>query len=173
MPNKTLSLRDEDLALWERAERVAKDQKTSLSALALSALAEKLGGTETCRVAIYGEEDTKGHWEMFEGRWLTIAPDQKYDSLDWDISPRPMRNGNYADWSTFIAETARGRIAVYIRYYYSTYDKPITFTVFDDLDAARRALADDPRADQEAFKTASWKLGHTGKRGEKVLWRDV
>jgi hypothetical protein len=161
MPNKTLSVRDQDLPLWERAERVARAERTTVSALVASALAEKLGATGTCRVGTY-ERHTPLRIEVFEGRWLTAAP----DAADLDQS-------GHKDWHTYVAETQRGRIAVYARSNSDSYEHPPLFEVFDDIDTARSALAGDERVDQDALIAAGYQLGRTGKRRQEVRWRDI
>ncbi len=169
MPNKTLSVRDEDLPLWERAERAAKQERTTVSALVASALAEKLGSTDTCRVKVYDYDPRKGpgtaRFEAFAGRWLTDAPDPEWE-------PRYSEDGG-PDWYTYVAETGRGRIAVYARYRFEAYDETPLFAVFDDLQAAGAALAGDRRVNHDALREASFRLGRSGKRGEEIRWRDI
>lgn len=169
MPNKTLSVREEDLALWERAERAARNERTSVSALVASALADKLGTTDTCRVAMY-EKSTPLRWEAFEGRWLTDAPTFVgcgwSSEGSWDDEPEER-------WETYVAETARGRIAVYVRHSLAYADQPPTLNVFEDLDGARRAADRDSRVSKEQLTTAGYALGRNGKRGEEVRWRDI
>ena len=162
MPNKTLSVRVQDLPLWERAERAARHERTTVSALVASALAEKLGQTGTCRIQMY-ERNTVTRIEQFEGRWLGEEPPKEWSDYGSD-GP---------DWSTYVAETARGRIAVYARYRYDASDEPPLFEVFDDLDAARRALKDDQRVNQDVLVYAGYSLGRNGKRGEEVRWLDI
>lgn len=171
LTNKTLSVRPEDLPLWERAERAAKYERTTVSALVASALADKLGGTDTCRVAMY-ESGTPLRIEAFEGRWLTDHGPSLGDDDD-ESAMEAYRTGMLPPWLTYVAETARGRIAVYARYYYLSSEYPPLFAVFDDLDTARKALAGDQRVSQEMLTFAGYELGRNGKRGEQVVWRDI
>lgn len=169
MPNKTLSVREEDLPLWERAERAAKQERTSVSALVASALADKLGGTNSCRVVIY-EGAQPPRREVFPGRWLTEAP--KFDGLGWN-SDDEWGDGPEEWWETYVAETARGRIAVYLRYASAMPNMPPALEVFEDLDAARRAATHDSRINKDALGVAVHALDRNGRRGEEVRWRDI
>jgi hypothetical protein len=176
LTNKTLSVRAEDLPLWERAERAARDERTTVSALVASALADKLGTTGVCRVIMY-EPGTRTRIEAFEGRWLTDETPKS--ELDTDYSEYDghayddYRNGTLSPWLTYVAETARGRIAVYVCHYYLSNDHPPLFAVYDDLATARKALAGDQRVSQEMLTCAGYALGRNGKRGEQVVWRDI
>lgn len=174
MPNKTLSVRDDDLALWERAERAAKTDRTTVSALVASALAEKLGQTGTCQVQMYEwPKNTPVRIEAFEGRWLTDQPDydQAYTTHEraYKIQQDP------PTWFTHIAETGRGRIAVYVHHYNMSYDEPPLFEVFDTVDDAYRALSGDHRVDRDAFISATQALQSNdhGRRDQEVRWRDI
>lgn len=172
MPNKTLSMRAGDLALWERAERAARAERTTVSALVASALAERLGGIDVCQVGLR-ESETSSRIEAFEGRWLTQAP---AGVEGWDDQPSWRSEGHLSDekaWTTYVAETKRGRIAVYVRYAVDAYDRPTLFRVFDDIDAAQQALTGDTRVNPGAFADARRALGRNGQRGREIRWRDI
>lgn len=51
-PNKTLYIRDEDMPLWERAEKVAKSTRQSVSLVVASALRRHLGVADDIEVRI-------------------------------------------------------------------------------------------------------------------------
>lgn len=178
MPNKTLSTREDDLPLWERAERAAKTARTTVSRLTATALAEFLGTTNVCQVLMYEytPETVSNTWsrnssrriEAFEGRWLTEAPTlASNEEMGYD------RHGNRHQWSTHIAETVRGRIAVYARHYNLSYDEPPLFEVFEDITTAQQQLKDNPRVSQDTLQEVGYTLGHQGKRGEEIRWRDI
>jgi hypothetical protein len=76
-------------------------------------------------------------------------------------------------WHTFVAETARGRIAVYCCFYQPFREESPTLAVFDDLDTARKALANDERIDHDVLDHAETALSRHGKRGEEIRWRDI
>jgi hypothetical protein len=178
VPNKTLSVRDEDLPLWERAERVATTAGTSVSKLVATALIEKLGPTDTCRVELYNYEDIpyghgkpgtpgRDHWfEEFAGRWLTNPPPDW--ETDFDRAPRPDRE----HWNTYVAETARGRIAVYARFVYPNTKKTPLFAVFNDIYEAQRALAGDERVDDFTLQHTGYKITDDARKPQ-IRWRDI
>jgi hypothetical protein len=111
-------------------------------------------------------EGTPSRIEAFAGRWLTEAPPAEiadYDTL----------HGGKDYWHTFVAETARGRIAVYCCFYQPFREESPTLAVFDDLDTARKALANDERIDHDVLDHAETALSRHGKRGEEIRWRDI
>lgn len=140
MPNKTIHIRDKDQQLWERAEQRAKTNRISLSALIAAAIVSHLGDTDTITVRV--AEGT----EAFIGRWL-VAVDA--DSLEYSKSP---------DFG--IAETGRGRIAIYL-------PRPALLLDFDTLDDAKadleaRGPASDP--DMWAYAARQLELRHVAVR---------
>ncbi|MGW3351807.1 hypothetical protein ACWDA3_51680 [Nonomuraea rubra] len=124
MPNKTLSVREHELSLRERASRAARGSHTTVSALVASALAHYMGATETITVRMYNSNGAE-RLEAFTGRF-----GHKEAS---------------AEWRTGIAETGRGRIAVYLHHWNYFNDFPPELHVFDDPDTALHELADDDR----------------------------
>lgn len=120
MPNRTLSVRVEDQPIWERAEQRAKTERTSLSAFVTVALANHLAYTPHITITVTAWKDNKVRPIQFTGRWL-IAP------------------GEYSVGSTTcsIAETAKGRIAVWHNYGRDVYG---ALDDYDTLEQARVAL---------------------------------
>jgi hypothetical protein len=156
MPNKTLYVQDRDLPLWERADRAAKTRGITMSALVNAALTRELGGaTDTIQVYVHGHSPTDGatgHTVAFTGRWLT-NPRLESNGVGDGPAPEPdaqpwtdrSHTGAPTEWVAAIAETGRGRIAVYIHHWNYDYDQPSVLTDFDTLEAAQDAYGADPR----------------------------
>ncbi|MEV0391238.1 hypothetical protein [Nonomuraea sp. NPDC050643] len=171
MPNKTLSVREDELTLWERASRAARNSHTTVSALVASALAHYLRATETITVRMYNSNGAD-RLEAFTGRWLVNA------QLDSDQDPdrhkaellrgRFGHKGANAEWRTGIAETGRGRIAVYLHHWDYFNDFPPELHVFDDLDTALHKLAGDGRIPPGVWTDARIALVRL-----PVVWRDI
>lgn len=171
MPNKTLSIPDRDLPLWERGERAVKAQRLgSMSALVLNALSAYLGEDEMDTITVrLGYEVVR-----FSGRWLT-NPDLESDRDvlhddddpafgDSEVSPDPRQ------WRAGIAETARGRVAVYLHHWNYERSTQEELRDFDTLAEAAKELASDPRIPQERWTEARRKLD----RGDaSASWRDI
>lgn len=164
MPNKTLSVRDDDLPLWERAERTAKANRQSLSGLVATALARHLGETDTITVEIAG-----GRRVQFAGRWLVTPPPEPSfgDPQPAEDDPAYGQVGHPAEWRAGIAETARGRVAIYLWHWDGM--EVSELHDFDTLDQAEAALGADPRIPPDTWSKARHDL--TG--GETVQWRDI
>lgn len=174
MPNKTLSVRENDLPLWERAERAAKDARTTVSALVATALAEYLGGTDVITVTMYGwNPSTPVRKESFVGRWI-VDPDLESDYSNDEARRRAMdrgltfnHSGGPGEWRAGLAETGRGRIAVYLHHWNYDGEFPPELHDFDTLDDARRALKDDPRIPADF-----WPYGIHGNL-RPTVWRNI
>jgi hypothetical protein len=127
-PNKTLYVREDDLPLWEHAERYATEQNRSVSAVVTDALKTFLppdvraGEMSEIRVQT-GEQPIVT--QAFTGRWL-VAPDAK--------GTRTVLDGYEADAYWGIALTRKGKIAVYSGYVGD--EGANRLDVYDDLDAA-------------------------------------
>lgn len=166
MPNKTISLRQDDLALWERAERAAAAARTSVSALVMSALANYLGEQDTITVQLNGST-----YARFPGRWLIEPDSEPYRDTNRSLGdPRYGHSGAPEEWRVGIAETARGRIAVYLHHWNHDYDKQPELRDYDTLDAARRDLWDDARVNRNLWGQAAHLLAE---RRKTYLWRDI
>lgn len=135
MPNRTLSTRTEDAQIWERAEQRARYGRTSLSALVTAALVTHLGDTDIITVPIETDDGTQEK-VAFIGRWI--------------ITPDP--DGRWANGERVgIAETGRGRIAVY----YPGWQ----LLDFDTIDDARTGLTErGDRLDPGVWTFVSEKL---------------
>jgi hypothetical protein len=174
MPNKTLSVRPDDLPLWERAERAAKEARTTVSALVATALAHYLGETGTVCVQIYDDRASALRYEQFEGRWLVNPKLESnedsgyYASLKTSDEPRYGHRGVPEEWRVGVAETGRGRVAVYLHHWNYDYDMPPKLLVFDSVDEAERALHDDPRVPEDLFEGL-----RISPPGPPVVWRDI
>ena len=169
MPNKTLSIREDDLALWERAERTAKANRQSLSGLVATALARHLGETDTIKVQVYGAHKTV-QTVQFAGRWLT-DPDLVSDRGTVTNNPAfgHHENPDPRQWRAGIAETGRGRIAVYLHHWNYDYDAGAELHDFDSLDDAKAALGSDPRIPRETWQEAKYATT----TGDAITWRDI
>lgn len=183
MPNKTLSLRDEDLALWERAAKHADTSRQSLSALVSTALAKYLGEVGVCTVQM----SKPYRFEQFEGRWI-VGEDTLNQEDPWLFGhgddERPAEYGydnqDPSEWRVAIAETGRGKIAVYLHHWQYVGSTVEELHVFDTVDAAERALGSDPRTSAyhrtHSYGTV-WQLARgklTGTSGDRpVVWRDI
>ncbi|MEU8364895.1 hypothetical protein AB0C27_53670 [Nonomuraea sp. NPDC048882] len=156
MPNKTLSVREDDLPLWERAERAAREARTTVSALVASALASYLQDTDIIAVLVY-EAFRRPMQVRFEGRWLIDSS----SDLDQDTE---------SIWRVGVAETKRGRIAIYL--HHRDYDPGVSATLldFDSIEDARRALQDDVRLPDD-FPWERITAGHADRLA--VEWRDI
>lgn len=119
-PNKTLYIREDDMPVWEKAERTAKERRQSLSQIATSALAAYLPDDDVDELTVeVGEPPiTVG----FTGRWL-VEPD-----------PDETRAGSDAGAYWGVALTGRGRIAVFVDHVNGRF--PAELNDYDDLDAA-------------------------------------
>ncbi|WP_019635053.1 hypothetical protein [Actinomadura atramentaria] len=168
MPNKTLSVREDDAPLWERADRTARAARTTVSALVATALAEYLGGTDTISVYMYEPGRGPAREERFEGRWIKEPPtgDRYGDGPEYGHTGAP------AEWRYGVAETARGRIAVYVYHWNYDYDRPPELRVFENLAEAQRAFAGDPRIPADELR---WLTVPAAKKMEDapVVWRDI
>jgi hypothetical protein len=172
VPNKTLSIRAEDLPLWERAMRAARHNRATLSAYVTSALSHYLGPSDTIEVPMYDSPYGDRHLAAFCGRWLT---DPRLDSPD-DLKPganAPAKGpygqkGAAAEWRAGIAETGRGRIAVYLHHWDYQRDFPPELHVFDDLDTAQRTLGKDRR-----IAGADWERARNALARMPVVWQDI
>ncbi|WP_327591420.1 hypothetical protein OHA25_61005 (plasmid) [Nonomuraea sp. NBC_00507] len=175
MPNKTLSVRDDDLPLWERAERAAKSARTTVSGLVATALTTYLGHTDMISVPMYelfGDE----RQEAFVGRWLTdpqLPSDRDNDQYSGDERGRGPQFGHHgapAEWRVGVAETGRGRVAVYLHHWNYDAAYPPELHVFDNIDQAVTALADDPRVPRDVLAIAADVVRPAGSH---VVWRDI
>jgi hypothetical protein len=117
MPNKTLYVRDEDTAVWDRAEEAAEKARQSVSQLVATALRHYLptvhtadGQLQDIRVRTGTGSDhfdatmeDYGQVESFTGRWLVPPSDEAASG-----ATRHTTGLHYA-----VALTRRGQIAVY------------------------------------------------------------
>lgn len=175
--NRSLYVQDTDEALWERAARVAKARGVSLSALVTTAIARDLADQHTLEVKMYAARGGSYRLVQFEGRWLT---DPKLHSDDVDAAEaaaephasaamtdearrhardvpewtRRTYRGEPHEWLAAIAETGRGRIAVYLHHWSYSADWPPELHDFDTVDEAERALHSDPRVPAKVWGQA-------------------
>ncbi|MEV4161422.1 hypothetical protein [Nonomuraea dietziae] len=170
MPNKTLSIREDDLPLWERAGRAARNNRSTLSALVTSALARYLEPTDTIMVQMYEPYGAR-RLEAFSGRWLTDPQlDSASDPKQHELPHKgPFgQKGAEVEWRAGIAETSKGRIAIYLHHWEYLREFPPELVAFDDLDAAQGAHGDDARIPEDAWDLARIALTRT-----PVVWRDI
>jgi len=86
---KNLYIRDEDTLIWDVAERIAKDERRSLSSLVTSALRHYL--PDDIKVVIRAEDDPNydpGEVEVFDERGtplLVYGHHQEQDGLSWKL----------------------------------------------------------------------------------------
>ena len=108
MPQKTIYVRDEDLPLWDKAQ---KELGQSLSATFADCLREQLERTKITRsktmgkitITQWNDHDEPVVRKSFIGRWLVPPEDEHRTGEDgWDAG---------ACWA--VAETKKGAIAVY------------------------------------------------------------
>lgn len=157
MPNQTLSVREADVPLWERARRRAEQTNTTLSSLVATALAKHLSTTSTISVMV---DDPKYHEERFEGRWLVEPHDPDLFSGKSKDNPEA--------WAVGIAETARGRIALYLAFW--SYEGANELRVYDSIKELREAVAGDPRVPRHLVDDAASALRPEGR---DIVWRDI
>lgn len=180
MPNQTLSVRESDLPLWERARRRAEQDNTTLSSLVATALAKHLGDTNTITIAMYGPDQPLRD-EQFQGRWLVHAmldsdqllrPDDAREGFRGPDGLAGGHDGEAYEWCAGVAETSRGRIAVYLHHWNYGVNFPPELHVFDTLKEAEQKLGSDPRIKADTWWTAQGALyGTDGRR--PVVWRDI
>jgi hypothetical protein len=160
--NKTLYIRDEDAAVWERAEQAASRTRQSVSQLVTAALRHYLPtvhtpddhmedirvrvGTGTSHFdATFEDYDQV---ESFTGRWLVPPGDEA----------RSAAARHASGYSYGVALTRRGQIAVYS--YHPQGRGPAALTAFPSLDEA------DLPAD--IAEKAADALGQ-----QQIRWRDI
>ena len=170
MPNKTLSVPEKDLPLWTRAEREAERRRMSMSGLVLASLSEQLGGDMDTIAVRVGTEFVR-----FSGRWIvdpdlnssgavgTVPGDPYFADPELSADPRQWRAG--------VAETARGRVAIYLHHWNYDYRTQEVLHDFDSLDEARAELWNDPRIWEETWTEARQKLDR--RNGGGTSWRDI
>jgi len=134
-----LHIGDEDVALWERAELVAKRRRQSLSLLVMAALDRHLGDEpdqgELQDIKIKRREGDRRWVEAFRGRWL--------------VEHEPSDDPNRPAWARYgVAETRYGRLAVYVSD--ANELREPRFKVYDSLDQAAVDLPEDIVAKVEA-----------------------
>jgi hypothetical protein len=120
VPNKTIFVRDEDLQLWHSAEQHAIAERSSVSAVVAAALRSYLADLDGYDTITLDKilHDGEIRQVSFKGRWLATQ-----------VTPDGDDGG--------IAETARGRIAIY---YQNNDDQLGRIRDFDDLPAAHGEL---------------------------------
>jgi len=107
--NKTIYLRDEDVAVWEKAKEIAGDK---LSQVIVSALRQYVGENEAQkqgfeRIVLEFQDAEKGHLpqkKAFYGRWIT-SPKQ----------PTRVTDEGDSVYYGAVAETQKGNIVVFER----------------------------------------------------------
>jgi hypothetical protein len=153
-PNKTLYIRDVDVPIWERAEKAAERARQPISQLVTGLLRHHVEQLATADDEITVDmRDPHGHeWtEAFRGRWL-IEPDD--ENCCWPEEDAGLRYG--------IAQTARGKIAIYI---YHINGKGIPdLTVYEDLDD----MQEDFHLAPEVIAAAASVMGQ-----RRVIHRDI
>lgn len=175
MPNKTLSVHDGALPLWERAGRAAKNQRTTVSALVTSALVHYLGATDTITVRMY-ESYGQVHLEAFLGHWLVDADLDSHNDPDLGgrtseqlkLKGRFGQSGAAREWRAGIAETGRGNIVVYLHHWEYLTQFPPELHVFENLDSALGSLEQDLRIPKNAWTQARLALTHA-----PTVWLDI
>lgn len=151
MPSKTLYIRDDDVPVWECAEALAVVSGRKLSQLVVRLLDEHLSQlkkADEITVDMRDKED-RGWIEAFRGRWL-IEPDDTN------------RFGSDAGACYGIAQTAKGKIAVYV--YHVNDGWPPALEVYDDLNDAQNSL----HLADEAIAAAASAMGQ-----RRVIHRDI
>jgi hypothetical protein len=160
--NKTLYIRDEDAATWERAEEAAARSRQSVSQLVSAALRSYLplmftpeDQLEDIRVLVGpavahfdATVEDYGRAESFTGRWL-VPPGEEACSM----ATRHTTQYCYA-----VALTRRGQIAVYR--YHQRAEQPASLEAYPSLEAAGLP------GDIETRAAAA--LGQ-----QRVRWRDI
>lgn len=128
MPNKTLYIRDEDVSVWEKAEKLAAPE--GVSPLVSKLLRQYVGGNEIdfngmqrLTVDVRENEAAPRTVKAFRGRWLW-SPAQPID-----VGPAA-----YA-----VALTAKGQIAVYGWDFTSDLSSLTLYRNFEDMKIGRRA----------------------------------
>ena len=139
MPNKTLYVRDEDVPVWEKAEKLAAPE--GVSPLVSKLLRQYVGGNEVdlngmqrLTVRVRENEAAPTALKAFRGRWLW-SPAQPID-----VGP-----DEYA-----VALTGRGQLALYGWNPNSELSRLTLYRNFEDMKIGRRAnLAYDFYDDRE------------------------
>jgi hypothetical protein len=151
-PNKTLYIRDDDMSVWEQAERAASNARQPMSQLVVGLLREHLNQLVAAQdeITVNMRDENGREWiEAFRGRWLIEPDDGNRFGLD-------------AGACYGIAQTAKGKIAVY---QYHVNDRwPPTLQVYEDLDDAQHSLC----LVIEATAAAAAELGQ-----RRVIRRDI
>jgi len=151
-PNKTLYIRDVDVAIWERAEKAADRARQPISQLVTGLLRNHLEQLETADDEItvdMRDKDGREWTEAFRGQWLIKPNDDN-------------RFGSDAGACYGIAQTAKGKIAVY--QYHVNDGWPPGLHVYDDLDEAQEELG----LDDESIAAAASAMGQ-----RRVIRRDI
>lgn len=154
MPSKNLSVREADEPLWQRAEQRASTSSISLSSLVAQALAAFLDEDIYGRITV----EVNGRREGFRGRWL-VAPGPGVQG----VSPT-MPNGRKQ--GPFVAETARGRIAVWIPEDCDPDGSGARLVHYDYMAEASFAW-------EGTFDTNLWNDARDALKESTVIWRDI
>jgi hypothetical protein len=178
MANKTLYVSDSDQALWERAAKVAEQNRQTLSALVHTALAKHIGGEFETLTIMRGKPF---HEERFEGRWLTKPDTGEDDHYTPSARPDASRFRHFdgrggtplppESWRAWIGETSKGNIVIYIHHWNFDSGTDEVFEVFKTFDEASSAFRSDPRIPGEAWDEAARKL--RGASTPQVVWLDI
>lgn len=175
--NRSLYIADEDQPVWRHAEGRARGQGLSVSKLATHALSQLLQHDDNVITVPAGNR----HWSpttSFVGRWLSRTD---HDDVHRDFANRSRNDPAYEmpdegngdtpqQWRVRIAETNRGRIAVYLHHWYFHVDAAGDPELhdFDSLAEARQKLGDDPRIPRDVWREVKYKL-----RAESTTWLDI
>jgi hypothetical protein len=130
MARRNVYVRDEDLEVWERAERLAGDAPLSrLITEALTAYLANRQGKPMQRLTMATMNLDEVISKAFVGRWL-IDPDEAYRSeheADARLETQVRAGTTFA-----VAETAKGKVVVYV----DGGTNEAEFDVYADFDAA-------------------------------------
>jgi len=148
-PSRTLYVRDEDVPLWDEAEKAAKTTSRSVSTLVADALRSHLKGIpneldpQFERIVLLNGTVQQG----FVGRWLT--EEQGTDEDGYDAGAR---------W--VVAQTKGGKFAVHVAHVNEAWEPGLTFV--DDLDGLDDSailpadVADQVRAEVQGSSFVRW-----------------
>ena len=151
--NKTLYLRDEDAAVWDKARELSGDKLSSQIAGFLRAfVAEKDGAAEGFRriVLTYRDQGKIPRSKAFHGRWL-VSPDKPWDRREMSYDAPP-------DWYA-LALSLKNKVVVFNFSASQKDERGIypwgNFMVFDSFEKA----IGDPRVPEGLVAFAMENLG--------------
>jgi hypothetical protein len=128
MPRRNIYVRDQDQALWERAEQLTGDESLShFLTEALRVYIREREGSPMDRIQVYLEDKETGrsHLKAFVGRWLLTERRSQHEG----------EGGRLIGVEYSVAETARGNIVV-LAGRHGEYDGMSVYESLDEVETA-------------------------------------